>query len=55
MAAIAALIGAGAALGGLRLAWLYDTPAGPTIVACATGLFLLTGTLNVLRNGKLGL
>lgn len=55
MAAIAALIGAGAALGGLRLAWVYDTPAGPTIVCCAAGLFALTGTVNFIRKGNLGL
>lgn len=54
MAVIAALIGGGAALGGLRLALVYDTPAGPTIVCCAAGLFILTTALNVFRKGKLG-
>lgn len=55
MAALAALIGAGAALGGLRLSWLNDTPAGPTIVCCAAGLFAASTLLNVIRRGKLGL
>lgn len=55
MAAVAALIGGGAALGGLRLAWIYDTPAGPTIVCCAAGLFVLSATINLIRRGNAGL
>lgn len=42
MAAIAALIGAASALGGLWLAYQFDTPTGPTIVCVAAGLFALT-------------
>jgi len=40
MALAAALIGAASALGGLRLAWVADTPAGPSMVVVALGLFL---------------
>ena len=39
MAALAAMIGTGAALGGLMLSYRFDTPTGPTIVALATVLF----------------
>lgn len=42
MAAAAAALAALAALGGLRLAWLADTPAGPTIVCVAAALFALS-------------
>ncbi len=42
MAGLAALLGAGAVLAGLRLAWVADTPAGPSIVVAALALFLLT-------------
>lgn len=42
MAALAAVIGAGAALGGLWLAWEADTPGGPSIVVVAALLFLLS-------------
>ena len=45
MALIAAAIGAGAAVGGLRLAYALDTPAGPTIVCCAAGAFAATSLL----------
>jgi len=45
MAAAAVLIGAAAALGGLRLAWVADTPAGPSMVVTALGLFLLSNLL----------
>ena len=43
MALVAAGIGAVAALGGLWLAWELDTPAGPSIVCVAAGVFALTG------------
>ena len=46
MVLAAALIGAAAALGGLRLAWVADTPAGPSMVVVALGLF---GVTNLLR------
>ena len=39
MAALAALIGAGSALGGLLLSFRFDTPTGPTIVCLAAVLF----------------
>lgn len=43
MALVAAGIGAISALGGLWLAWELDTPAGPSIVCVAAGVFLVTG------------
>lgn len=43
MALVAAGIGAISALGGLWLAWELDTPAGPSIVCVAAGVFALTG------------
>ena len=46
MVLAAALIGAAAAMGGLRLAWVADTPAGPSMVVVALGLFVVT---NVMR------
>ncbi|MFQ5565134.1 MAG: metal ABC transporter permease [Paracoccaceae bacterium] len=45
MALAAALIGAVAALGGLRLAWVADTPAGPSMVVVALGLFVASNLL----------
>lgn len=39
MAALAVGIGALSAMGGLRLSLTHDTPAGPSIVAVAAGLF----------------
>ena len=42
MALIAALIGAISALAGLRGSFLWDTPAGPTIVCVAATIFALT-------------
>jgi len=45
MVLAAALIGVAAALGGLRLAWVADTPAGPSMVVVALGLFLVTNLL----------
>jgi len=45
MVLAAALIGATAALGGLRLAWVADTPAGPSMVVVALGLFVVSNLL----------
>jgi zinc transport system permease protein len=45
MVLAAALIGAAAALGGLRLAWVADTPAGPSMVVVALGLFVVSNLL----------
>lgn len=42
MAIIASLIGAIAVLIGLSLSWHFDTPAGPSVVISAAGLFLLS-------------
>ena len=42
MAGFAALIGCLAVLGGLTLSWYQDTPAGPSVVVCATTLFVLS-------------
>jgi len=41
MAGLAILLGAGAALGGLELSYLYDTPTGPTIVCVLAVCFAL--------------
>jgi zinc transport system permease protein len=45
MVLAAALIGAVAAMGGLRLAWVADTPAGPSMVVVALGLFVVSNLL----------
>jgi zinc transport system permease protein len=42
MAAMAAVIGAVSALGGLQLSFWFDTPTGPTIVCVAAGIFALS-------------
>ncbi len=42
MAMIAGVIGAASAIGGLRAAYAFDTPAGPTIVCCAAITFVAT-------------
>jgi zinc transport system permease protein len=42
MAVAAAAIGAASAIGGLALAWTLDSPAGPSMVVTALGLFLAT-------------
>lgn len=42
MAVIAAAIGVAAVLGGLRLSYLQDTPAGPSIVCVAALAFAIT-------------
>lgn len=40
MAVIAAILGALAAILGLRMSYIYDTPTGPSIVCVAAGLFI---------------
>jgi len=45
MAAVAALIGAAAALGGLQAAIYFDTPAGPSIVCLAAAIFMVSASL----------
>lgn len=42
MAMIATLIGMIAVTGGLSFSALYDTPAGPSVVLCASSLFILS-------------
>ncbi|MEH0666523.1 zinc ABC transporter permease subunit ZnuB [Vibrio scophthalmi] len=41
MACFASLIGSVAVICGLSLSWHYDTPAGPSVVICATTCFIL--------------
>lgn len=49
MAVMAALIGAASALGGLQLSLHYDTPAGPSIVAIAAAIFVLSALMGQMR------
>jgi zinc transport system permease protein len=42
MAALAAVIGSLAVMGGLWLSWELDTPAGPSVVVTATAIFALS-------------
>jgi zinc transport system permease protein len=49
MAALAVLIGAGSALAGLGLSLWQDTPAGPSIVACAAVAFAASALTQPLR------
>ncbi|MEO1089750.1 MAG: metal ABC transporter permease [Pseudomonadota bacterium] len=49
MAAGAALVAIIATAGGLRAAYLFDTPTGPTIVALAAVLFALSSTVAACR------
>ncbi|HEY7772349.1 MAG TPA: iron chelate uptake ABC transporter family permease subunit [Marinagarivorans sp.] len=42
MAIVAALIGSCAVAGGMFASFWYDTPAGPSVVLAASGIFLLT-------------
>ncbi|ATG41680.1 iron chelate uptake ABC transporter family permease subunit [Phaeobacter piscinae] len=48
MTIIAAVTGAVSALGGLQLAFMFDTPTGPTIVCLAAGLFALSSLKQLL-------
>ncbi|RUS60776.1 hypothetical protein EGN72_07730 [Pseudorhodobacter sp. E13] len=49
MAVIAVLIGAGAVLAGLQLSLLFDTPAGPSIIAIAALIFTLSVVIAPLK------
>lgn len=51
MAIAAAVIGAGAALGGLGAAYHFDTPTGPTIVCAAAAMFALSTAVSAIRSG----
>ncbi|MCW8195532.1 zinc ABC transporter permease subunit ZnuB [Proteobacteria bacterium 005FR1] len=42
MAAFAALLASIAVIGGLAVSFYWDTPAGPSVVLCASALFLLS-------------
>ncbi|MDO2948943.1 zinc ABC transporter permease subunit ZnuB [Aeromonas simiae] len=42
MALLASFTGCLAVVGGLLLSWYQDTPAGPSVVVCATSLFILS-------------
>lgn len=42
MALLASMLGAISVLGGLGASFLWDSPAGPSIVLCATALFILS-------------
>lgn len=48
MALLAALIGSGAVIGGLQASLLYDTPAGPSIVALAAIAFALSASFGAM-------
>ncbi len=52
MAILAALVGCLAAAGGLASSFQWDTPAGPSIVAAATGLFFVTLIVPFGRAGR---
>jgi zinc transport system permease protein len=45
MALFASLLGMLAVSGGLALSWFYDTPAGPSVVIIASGLFFVLYSL----------
>lgn len=49
MAVTAAAIGALSALGGLQVAYRFDTPAGPTIVCVAAVMFALASLISLRR------
>lgn len=51
MAALAALIGSIATLGGLQLSLTWDTPAGPSIIAVAAAVFTLSAFAGQMRKG----
>ena len=53
MALIAAIIGALSALGGLQLAFTFDTPTGPTIVCLAAVLFAVSSLGDTLRRAAM--
>jgi zinc transport system permease protein len=52
MAAIAAAVGATSALAGLWVAFLMDTPTGPTIVSVAAALFAVSTLARVVRPAR---
>jgi len=52
MALIAGLFGIAATAGGLAASLRLDTPAGPSIVAAATGIFILSGAVAPILPGR---
>ena len=54
MAVLAALIGGGAALGGLQLSYQFDTPTGPTIVSLAAALFVVSNLAGAVKRRVAG-
>lgn len=52
MVLLAALVGVAAAIGGLWGAWIFDTPAGPSIVVAALALYLLALAIGGHRAGS---
>lgn len=50
MVVLAALIGSSASVIGLRASYLLDTPTGPTMVCIATGLFILSSIIWMVRH-----
>ena len=52
MAIAAAVIGATSSLGGLEMAYILDTPAGPSIVCMAAVIFALSASLGGLWRGR---
>ncbi|PJC88196.1 zinc ABC transporter permease [Vibrio sp. HA2012] len=42
MISIASCLGMISVLAGITLSWQYDTPAGPSVVICSAGLFVLS-------------
>ncbi len=54
MALGAAAVGAVSALGGLTASLQWDTPAGPSIVVAATGLFALGLGVGAVARGRVG-
>lgn len=53
MAIVAAGIGVACAVGGLQLAFVFDTPTGPTIVCLAACVFAVTTLGNTLKQALL--
>lgn len=49
MALVAALVGVAAALGGLQIAFTFDTPTGPTIVCVAASFFAIASLIGLVR------
>lgn len=52
MAVVAAVLGGASALGGIVMAYVLDTPTGPTIVCLAACLFAISGVWTLLRGSR---